>query len=151
MGYLDVITLPTAKNHLRIDSGFTADDEAIQRMITSALELIEHNTSHILFARDKTYYKTVDNDRIVVFDYPINHTDTDVTALHYSLRHEYVSDTITLNVGYSLPEDVPSPLIDAALMMLEDWYFESETEGRKFTISDQVNRILFNYKRCIVS
>jgi hypothetical protein len=151
MSYLLVIPLATAKNHLRIDSGFTADDASIQRMIASALALVEQNTSHILYARDKTYYRTVDNDRIVVFDYPINSYDTEVTALNYSLRKEFVADEITINVGYLLPGDVPSPLIEAALMIIENWYFEAENEGNKADIPERANTILFNYKRCIVS
>ena len=41
MAYLDVITLLEAKNHLRIDPDVQADDFAIERMIKSALELVE--------------------------------------------------------------------------------------------------------------
>ena len=148
MSYISVIPIATVKNHLRIDLDFTRDDDAIERMIESALELVEQNTNHILYARDKTYYKTVDNDRIVVFDFPINVNNSDVTALHYSLRKEYVADEITLNVGYVLPADVPSPLIEAALMIIENWYYEAEN---KANIPERANTILFNYKRFIVS
>jgi len=148
MSYILVIPIATVKNHLRIDLDFTRDDDAIERMIESALELVEQNTNHILYARDKTYYKTVDNDRIVVFDFPINVNNSDVTALHYSLRKEYVADEITLNVGYVLPADVPSPLIEAALMIIENWYYEAEN---KADIPERANTILFNYKRFIVS
>jgi len=148
MSYILVIPIATVKNHLRIDLDFNRDDDAIERMIESALELVEQNTNHILYARDKTYYRLVDNDRIVVFDFPINTNDTDVTALHYSLRKEYVADEITLNVGYVLPADVPSPLIEAALMIIENWYYEAEN---KADIPERANTILFNYKRFIVS
>ena len=148
MSYISVIPLATAKNHLRVDLDFTRDDDAIKRMIESALELVEQNTSHILYARDKTYYRLVDNDRIVVFDYPINSYDTNITALNYSLRKEYVADEITINIGYLLPADVPSPLIEAALMIIENWYYEAEN---KTDIPERANTILFNYKRCIVS
>lgn len=149
MSYLSVISLATAKNHLRIDTDFTADDDAITRMIKSALELIEHNTSHILYQRDKTYYRSVDESRIVVFDYPINDYDTEVTALHYSLKHEFVADKITLDVGYILSASIPSSLIDAALMIIENWYYGSE--GGNSDIPDSAKKILFNYKRCMVS
>jgi len=148
MSYISVIPMATAKNHLRVDLDFTRDDDAIERMIESALELVEQNTSHILYARDKTYYRLVDNDRIVVFDYPINSYDTDITALNYSLRKEFVADEITISVGYLLPADVPSPLIEAALMIIENWYYEAEN---KTDIPERANTILFNYKRCIVS
>ena len=148
MSYILVIPIATVKNHLRIDLDFTRDDDAIERMIESALELVEQNTNHILYARDKTYYKTVENDRIVVFDFPINANNSDVTALHYSLRKEFVADEITLNVGYVLPADVPSPLIEAALMIIENWYYEAEN---KADIPERANTILFNYKRFIVS
>ena len=148
MSYISVIPITTAKNHLRVDLDFIRDDDAIERMIESALELVEQNTSHILYARDKTYYRLVDNDRIVVFDYPINSYDTNITALNYSLRKEYVADEITINIGYLLPADVPSPLIEAALMIIENWYYEAEN---KTDIPERANTILFNYKRCIVS
>ena len=151
MFYLDVITLLTAKNHLRIDADFTKDDAAIERMISSALELIEQSTNHILYQRNKTYYRSVDDKRITVFDYPINDYDTDVTALHYSLKHEFATDKITLDVGYVNPSDVPSALIEAALHLIEDWYFESETEGINLKVNDKINSLIFNYKRCIVS
>ena len=151
MSYISVIPITTAKNHLRIDLDFTRDDDAIERMIESALELVEQNTNHILYARDKTYYKTFENDRIVVFDYPINANDSDATTLHYSLRKEYAADEITLNIGYTLPADVPSPLIEVALMIIENWYYEAENEGNKADIPERANNILFNYKRCIVS
>jgi len=148
MSYISVIPIATAKNHLRVDLDFTRDDDAIERMIESALELVEQNTSHILYARDKTYYRLVDNDRIVVFDYPVNTNNSNVTALYYSLRKEFVADEITLNVGYVLPADVPSPLIEAALMIIENWYYEAEN---KADIPERANTILFNYKRFIVS
>jgi len=148
MSYLSVIPIATAKNHLRVDLDFTQDDAAIERMIESALVLVEQNTSHILYAKDKTYYRLVDNDRIVVFDYPINTNDTNITTLNYSLRKEYAADEITLNIGYLLPADVPSPLIEAALMIIENWYYEAEN---KTDIPERANTILFNYKRCIVS
>lgn len=151
MAYLDVITLVQAKNHLRVDIGFTEDDEAIERMIVSALQLIELNTNHIMFKQDKTYYRTVDAKRIVMFDYPINDYDTSVTALHYSLRHEYASDSVTLDVGYKTPADVPSPLIDSALMIIDNMYYEHEREASAGQIPEAAKRIMFNYKRCIVS
>lgn len=151
MSYLSVISLKTARNHLRIDEDFEADDDAIERMIASALELIEQSTNHILYQREKTYYRTVEAKRIVVFDYPINDYDTEVTALHYALRHEYAADRITLNVGYKSQYDVPNVLIDQALVIIEHWYYESESNGARSNIPESVNQILFSYKRCIVS
>lgn len=151
MAYLDVITLLEAKNHLRIDPDVQADDFAIERMIKSALELVEQKTNHILYQRNKTYYRSVDEKRITVFDYPINDYDTEVTALHYSLKHEFVTDKITLDVGYVDRDDIPSALLDAAFQLLEDWYFESETEGINLKVNDRINQLIFNYKRCIVS
>ena len=151
MSYLSVISLTQAKNHLRIDQDFEVDDNSIERMISSALELIEKNTSHLVYQRMKTYYRSEGESRISVFDYPINNYDTEVTALHYSLKHEFHTDTITLDVGYISPYDVPSPLIDVALMLIENWYYESENEGNKSDIPERANSIMFTYKRCIVS
>jgi hypothetical protein len=151
MSYLSVILLSQAKNHLRIDEDFISDDNSIERMIASALELIEKNTNHLVYQREKTYYRSVDSARISVFDYPINNYDTEVTALHYSLKHEFNTDKITLDVGYINPYDVPSPLIDAALMMIENWYYGAENQGNKADIPERANSIMFTYKRCIVS
>lgn len=150
--YIDVISLSTAKNHLRVDLDFTADDLAIERMIRSACELIEKNTAHYLYARDITYNRNRSDQFITVFDYPINSiVENDVIALNYSLKTQYRADTVTLNVGYANPTDVPSALIDCALMLIDSWYYESETKGN--TNNDmplEAQRIIMNYKRCIV-
>ena len=150
--YIDVITLETAKNHLRVDLDFTADDEAITRMIASALQLIEVNTNHIMYARDINYYLQNGYNYISVFDYPINTTDFgDVTKLDYSLNARFYAHTVMANVGYANVSDVPKPLIEAALMLIENWYYESETDGSKgLDMPLEVQRIIMNYKRCIV-
>ena len=151
MSYLNVITLAEAKNHLRIDEDFTEDDAAIERMIISALQLIETNTNHIMYQQQKTYYKSVGSDRIVVYDYPINDYDTDTIALHYSLRHEFKADKITLDVGYTSNDKVPSSLIEVAMMLIDNMYYEHENEGSAGEISNKADRMMFNYRRCIVS
>ena len=151
MSYLNVITLAEAKNHLRIDEDFTEDDAAIERMIISSLQLIETNTNHIMYQQQKTYYKSVGSDRIVVYDYPINDYDTSVIALHYSLRHEFKADKITLDVGYTSKDKVPSTLIEVAMMIIDGMYYEHEKEGSAGEIPEMAKRMMFNYRRCIVS
>lgn len=149
MDYYDVISLEDAKLHLRVDNDFVLDDDSIKRMIKSALEFIEETTNHIVYQRNKTYNRLRDNSFIAVFDYPINSYPTEQTKIDYPLRSVFHTGEIELSVGYANPEDVPSALIDAALMMIDNWYYEHEKEGSKAEITDAVNRILATYRRCI--
>lgn len=151
MSYLDVITLDDAKNHLRVDASFTEDDASISRMIISALQYIEKETSHIMFARDKTYYRSASMKAISVSDYPINNYPDDIITLHFSLMHQFKADKITLNVGYINVEDIPMPLIEAAYEMIDNMYYQYEQDGNKSDLSESTEQKIFKYKRGIVS
>lgn len=150
MEYLDIITLEQAKNHLRIDCDFTEDDEAIERMIKSALEYVETYTNHILRRRDITYYRNECDKRIKVYDHPINEFPDNIT-MHFALRHEFVSKKITLDVGYENKQDIPSGLIDSALMIIDNWYYQHEKEESHSVIPEGAKDVLFIYRRHIIS
>ena len=128
MAYLDVIPLARAKNYLRLDSGFTADDTEVISMIRAACKFIELRTNHIFFAQDKVFTGLVN---VQVYDFPINSlvSPTGATVVYFATSNSYTAQTsVTLNVGYVLPEDVPEELIAAVLQMVKVWYYESEKQ-----------------------
>lgn len=149
MSYLDVISLTEAKNHLRIDDDFTQDDAAIERMISSSLSYVENFTCHILYSRSKTYKRYEDDKNIIVFDHPITQIPTDEIPLHFSWKTEFVTDEVDLTVGYQTKNDIPSELIDAAFMIIDNWYYNHEKNGNTSIIPDGANNVLFSYKRDI--
>tara|TARA_R110000796_G_scaffold142252_1_gene258792 strand:+ start:147 stop:596 length:450 start_codon:yes stop_codon:yes gene_type:complete len=128
MAYLDVITLARAKNYLRLDAGFTADDAEVTSMIKAACKFIELRTNHIFFAQDKVFTGLVN---VQVYDFPINTliAPTDATVVYFATSNSYTAQTsVTLNVGYVSPDDVPEELKAAVLQMLKVWYYESEKQ-----------------------
>tara|TARA_R110000796_G_scaffold121328_3_gene235491 strand:+ start:586 stop:1062 length:477 start_codon:yes stop_codon:yes gene_type:complete len=135
MAYLDVITLAEAKTYLRVDDTLTDDDTQISRMIKSALSTIEKRTNILVYARSKNYL--FQDYCVSVYDFPINSvtlplTD-DVTIVEKTLytnyeAHKSTDKTLTLNVGYTDPLDVPYELIDCALQYVKYLYYEAETD-----------------------
>ena len=128
MAYLDVVTLARTKNYLRLDPGFTADDAEVTSMIKAACRFIELRTNHIFFAQDKVFTGLVN---VQVYDFPINTLVSPVgaTVVYFATSNSYTAQTsVTLNVGYVLPENVPEELIAAALQMIKVWYYESEKQ-----------------------
>jgi hypothetical protein len=158
MAYIDVISLATAKNHLRVDSTLTADDTAITRMITSALRYVERETNILVYQRDKTYL--MEDGCIYVYDYPINDVvtpadyddDDTVQKQNYSI-YNYGSDTIdfTLDVGYVDPADVPEDLIEVALEIIDLMYYSHETGKTVNKDLSALSRDTLNtYKRFLI-
>lgn len=150
MSYLDVITLADAKNYLRVDEDFTADDDSIKLMIESALSYIESRTNHLFYAREKTYFKSEFENRISVYDYPINDDLSELNALYFSNRFEFQDKQITLDVGYQFPADVPSDLKMSAFKIIENWYFNYEKQSDKSIIPMAVKEIISQYQRFMV-
>ena len=135
MAYLDVITLAEAKSYLRVDDTLTDDDTQISRMIKSALSTIEKRTNVLVYARWKNYL--FQNYCVSVYDFPINSVSLPVAAdltveektLHTNYEASKSTDTtLTLNVGYTDPLDVPYELIDCALQYVKYLYYEAETD-----------------------
>jgi hypothetical protein len=153
MAFIDVVTLAEAKQYLRVDDGFTADDSLITTLINVGGEYVEKHTNHLLFSREKTY-KFYDGEKRV-YDYPINSitspAEADMEITEYSLYtlYEYSSGDLVLNVGYDLPSSVPALLkmkmleivdamyngndISAIVNFGEDLY-ESLSPYRRFTL-----------------
>ena len=146
MSYLDVITLERAKNYLRIDLDNTDDDNEIESMIKGALRFIEKRTNHIMFEQDKTYKGVC---QVKVYDFPINSIVTDPAPfnLDYSLFKIFPNDKeVILNVGYAV-DTVPDDLIQAALQMIQIFYYQSEKQVNTTLIPMSVHEVLDIYKR----
>lgn len=156
MAYLDVISLATAKNYLRVDETQTEDDADITRMIKGALRYVEEFTGHIMFARDKNYL--LQDCSVRVYDYPINtlNTPSDATVVLKPLYSIYsVTDTdldfVNLNVGYSDPTDVPQDLIDVALEKIGLSYYGAKEDGAvKKQLSEDSMSVLYQNKRFLL-
>lgn len=140
MAYIDIISLATARNYLRIDDDFTEDDESIVKMINASLSFIEKRTNHIMFPRDKDYFGSCS---VNVYDYPIN--DPDPITDNYSLckystysNFRTIDGFISLNVGYIDPLDIPSELIECAMQMLKVWYYDGEKQTNTTLIPESV-------------
>ena len=151
MAYIDVVTLDEAKQFLRVDDGFTADDTLITLIISVAGEYVERHTNHLLFARNKDYVIFDGEKR--VYDYPINSVvdpvssdDYEVTQYETYRVYEASQDTITLNVGYALPADVPSGLKMEMLNLIDDLYHGNEGA----TDEEAIDKRLSKYKRHII-
>lgn len=149
MAYTDVITLERAKNYLRIDSDLTEDDADITSMINASLRYVEQRTRHFMYARDIVYNGSC---QVKVYDYPINSIVTDpapwsLTRTMYTIFPD--AKTVTLNVGYAAPEEVPDIFIQSALQIIKVWYYESEKQVNSQMIPISVTESLDVEKRFI--
>ena len=146
MTYNEILPLDEIKNHLRIDTDFTEDDVALNRMRSSALQFIEQKTNQIFLQHEKTYTRNCDSGYVDIFDYPISYTG-ELTKLDYAGKTRFDADTVDVIVGYSDRELVPSALIDCALMIIENWYYGSEKQANTQTIPDASQQIINTYRR----
>jgi len=143
--YTDVISLETAKLYLRIDDGQTVTDDEITAMINSALSYIEKRTNHIFKTKNKVYYKDCALvQQTTVYDYPINNPVGEgfIDGIIYKTNKAIVPTVdgfVTLNIGYSSVDDIPSELIDSALQLINFWFYNTETRGASNTVPDFVN------------
>ena len=140
MTYNEILPLAEVKNYLRIDDDFTDDDEAIERMVRSALGFIEQRTNHIFQAQTAKEYFRNGSHYLDIYDYPFTYSG-ELTKLSYSNKVRFDADSVTVDtVGYATRADVPDALIDAALQIIESFY---EDTG----IPDSVNQIISQYRR----
>lgn len=149
MSYLTVIPLARAKNYLRIDSDLTEDDTEITSMINASLRYVEQRTRHFMYARDIVYNGSC---QVKVYDYPINSVVTDpvpwsLTRTMYTIYPDV--KTVTLNVGYATPEEVPDIFIQSALQIIKVWYYESEKQVNSQMIPISVTEALDVEKRFV--
>ena len=146
MSYLSVITLERAKNYLRVDLDFDADDSEITSMISAACRYIEKRINHILYARDIIYKGSC---QVKVYDYPINSIVTDPAPFKVDFAMFTVFPDVKeveLNVGYGTDE-VPDDLIQAMLQMIKVFYYESEKQFNSTLIPESVKEVIDLYKR----
>lgn len=148
MAYIDIISLATAKNYLRIDDTLTEDDADITRFINSSLSDIERQTNILVFDREKDYL--LQDCLVRVYDYPINSlvapTDAEDTIKNnYSIYTANSDDVyITLNVGYATASDVPDELIDVALEMIDIKYYGAKENGANTRSLSKDNQEILN-------
>ncbi len=145
---MSLITLDQAKYYLRIEDALTPEgDVELQSMIDAAERFIERKTGYILTQRTKDYVEEADC-KIRVYDTPIN---SSLAAYEHTLKNGYVlienQETVSLDVGYTNPADVPAPLRNAALQMLKVWYYESETQNNTTLVPQAVQEVINNYRR----
>src|SRR5690554_6711079 len=142
MDYYDIISLSDAKKYLRLDSGFTDDDDDIKRMISGAFGYCEMVTNHLVFKRKVTYHKFPTEERLIVYDYPIEDNTGKVGT---GFTDFGAVDSITLDVGYAKKDDVPPAIIEAAMQIIELWYYGKEGSLLTSNIPDKVNQVLWQY------
>lgn len=148
--YTDVISLDHAKLYLKIDSGQTETDAEITQMINSSFAIIEKRTNHIFKTKSKIYYKDCALvEQTKVYDFPIQNapTNTEIRPL-YSIVPT-VNGFVTLNIGYTDIDDIPTELIDCALAIINFWFYNSETKGADNSIPNFVEMTIDQNRRFI--
>ena len=150
--YEHILPLEEVKNYLRIDEDYIEDDAYIERMIASAFGYIEKQTNHVFKPTDRTYRKLEQNNRIDIYDTPINTTEfgNNIPIWGSGYMKFCGISEVTLNVGYTSREKVPSELLDAALQMIKVWYFESEKQANTTLIPENVKEIINSHRRFIL-
>jgi len=144
--YLDIISLATAKLYLKIDGGQTATDAEITGMINSALSLIEKQTNIIMFPRSKQYFGA---DYVIVYDYPINSPPANTTKKTLYSIVPTIGGEVTLNVGAQTVGEIPAELIDAALQVINFWFYNSETQNAQNTLPNFVGTVIDTNRRFV--
>ena len=147
--YETILPISEVKNHLRIDDDFTEDDNALKRMVASALQFIEQKTNRIFLQSQKTYTRNANSGYVDIFDYPISYTGV-LTKLDYAGKVRFDADSVEVAVGYGSRLAIPSALIDCALMIIENWYYGSEKQANTQTIPDAAQQIINTYRRFVV-
>jgi len=150
MAFIDVVSLAEAKQYLRVDDGFTADDSLITMLINLAGNDVERFTNHLLFAREKTY-KFFDGEKRV-YDYPINSVtspvedDMDITELSLYSLYCYSSGDLVLNVGYADPADVP-PMLKIKMLEIVDGMYNGNDNSSITNFTDDLYESIHTYRR----
>ena len=148
---MSAITIEQAKLYLRIDDTLDPDQEAeLQSMIDASETFIERKTGYILTPKDKLYGRSADGC-IRVYDFPITE---DLSGFDSEEKWNYTlirnQGSVLLNVGYATVSEIPQDLINAALMMLKVWYYESEKQVNTSLIPEAVRQVIWNRKRFII-
>ena len=142
-----MIPLAEVKNHLRIENDFTEDDDALTRMVNAAIGYIEKHTGHIFGEQTKTY-SCNSNGYIDIYEYPLSYAGG-LTKFDFITKSRFYSDSVTLTVGYKELEDVPSALIQAALMMGDAWYYTDEKNLDQTNVPAGAWQLIHTYRRYV--
>lgn len=159
--YNEIITLENAKIYLRIDDNNNEDDFFIESCIVAAFQWIEKYTNHILITdTEKEYFP--DNGyscsprKFSIYDFPIIDVMLPVdeslyTVKRFNLKTQYSSseESITLRLGYTSVDEIPSAIIQAAYAIIQDWYYNSEKTSQSTLVPDSVKFALNPYRRFI--
>lgn len=136
--YIDVISLDRAKLYLKIDTLQTETDNEIISMINSSLSFIEKRTGHIFKTKTKTFYSCALVNSVIVYDYPIVNPPINTQLRQLNAIVPTVNGSVALTLGYATLDDIPNELIDAALQLINFWFYNSETKNAMNTIPDFV-------------
>lgn len=152
MSYQTILPLEDVKIYLRVDEDFIDADNEIKLMRDASCEFVEKFTNHLLYKREKEYFKNEGEKFLDIFDYPIasESKPTDVTNMIYATKTSFVADSVVLQVGYNSKNDIPPTLLQLALQLIKFWYYDSEIKGNFSVIPEEIKNALFNYKRYIV-
>lgn len=149
MAFIDVVTLAEAKQYLRVDDSFTADDSLITLLINVSGDYLEKFTNHLLYARAKTY-RFYDSE-VRVYDYPINsitsppEADMDIVESSLYTTYGYSSGSLVLNVGYAVI-DVP-PMLKAKMFEIIDAMYNGNDNASITNISNDLFKSITLYRR----
>lgn len=166
MAYIDVIPLADAKTYLRVSD--SASDAEITRMISSSLSYLERHTNIMVYSRNKTY--PLPDDCIRIYDYPItavvkgiDKAGADVTLTFETnydqeLKEGYTlyenidvsAKQLVLTVGHASVSSVPTELIDAALEMIDFWYYKNDGKANITLVPESVQAVIHTLRRFIM-
>lgn len=113
---MSAVSLTLAKQYMRIDPDYTAEDELIQLMIDAAENMVEVYTSHVLTQRD--YILIGAGCEQDIFLYPIAEIAEGVKHYTHALYTSFDlrrDQSTTFKVGYANYKDIPKQLITAVL------------------------------------
>ena len=147
--YTDVISLNRAKLYLKIDTLQTETDQEITSMINSALSFIEKRTGHIFKTKTKTFYSCALVESVIVYEYPIIDAPAGTQVRQLNSIVPTIGGSVTLAIGYASLDDIPNELIDAALQLINFWFYNSETKNAMNTIPDFVTTNIDNCRRFV--
>ena len=146
---MSAIPLADALLYLRIDDASPLVDQEIQTMLDAAEQFISRKTGHYFEPTDREYYESGDGC-VRIYDTPVNSTTgvPDIAKNKYLLFKD--PGPILANVGYVVYDDIPKPLIQAALMMLKVWYYESEKQIDLTLFPPAVKESIHLYRRFLI-
>jgi len=149
VNYIDIISLISAKNYLKIDDDLTEDDLLIEQMINAAFIYLEKSTNHIF--KTKTFTNHVNDGVIRIYNFPIQSVTTVIlteTKANLHTTYCFAAQTPFIYVaGYADTTEVPDDLIQAALQIIKVWYYESEKQVNSTLIPISVQQVLDQYRR----